>query len=83
MELFQSPGQGSTWKAIGSITPRNERQGAVAELCTFLLIEALLLIGYNTLVKGDSVWLFSALEGLLFQSKQEPCAHTMQGQRTD
>lgn len=55
MELFQSPGQGSTWKAIGSITPRNERQGAVAELCTFLLIEALLLIGYNILVKGDSV----------------------------
>lgn len=38
-----------------SITPRNERQGAVAELCTFILIEALLLIGYNILVKGDTV----------------------------
>lgn len=41
---------------MGSITPRNETQGAaVAELCTFLLIEALPFIGYNTLVKGDSV----------------------------
>lgn len=69
---------------MGSITPRNETQGAaVAELCTFLLIEALPFIGYNTLVKGDSVWLLSALEGLLFQGKQASCAHKMQGQRTD
>lgn len=68
---------------MGSITPRNERQGAMAELCTFILREDLLFIGYNILVKGDSVWLLSALEGLLFQSKQAPCEHTMQGQRTD
>lgn len=55
----------------------------MAELCTFILREDLLFIGYNILVKGDSVWLLSALEGLLFQSKQAPCEHTMQGQRTD
>lgn len=68
---------------MGSTTPTNERRGAVAELCTFILKEALLFIGYNVLMKVDSVWLLSALEGLLFQSKQAPCAYTVQGQRTD